>query len=228
MTKYGSKASLKKLEDTRLTDYLTEQEQIDLLKNWIKQYGPVILAGILAAVILVTGWRYWQDRRARILSHASSVYDEMLTMRARNDPAATLVQAKKLFTHYSHTTYGQMAAFMLARDAINYKNYKEAEKQLNWVLDHSNSSPIRQIARIRLARVLIAEKKPADSIKLLQTVDDKYFNGLIDEIKGDAYLALNKVDMAKKSYQYAITELPNHDNIRPLLQMKYDNLSTAK
>lgn len=208
----------------QLADYLTEQEQIELLKSWIKQYGPMVLMGILAAIVIVTGWRFWQERQSRIISHASSVYDEMLTMRARNDPKATLVQAKKLFNHYSHTAYGQMAAFMLARDAVNNRNFKEAEKQLNWVLDHSSSSTMRQIARIRLARVLIAEKKPDESIKLLQTVDDKYFTGLTDEIKGDAYLAMNKVDDAKKAYHRALMELPNHDTIRPILQMKYENL----
>lgn len=207
-----------------MTDYLTEQEQIELLKNWIKQYGPVILAGILTALICVTGWHFWKDRQTKILDHASAVYDEMLTMRARNDPVATLVQAKKLFTHYSHTAYGQMAAFMLARDAINARNYQEAEKQLNWILDHSSSSTIRQIARIRLARVLIADKKPGDAIKLLQTIDDKYLLSLIDEVKGDAYVALKKSDLAKNAYKQAIHELPNHEKIRPILQMKYDNL----
>ena len=211
-----------------MTDYLTEQEQVDLLKTWLKQYGPVILTGIVLAVLIATGWRYWQDRQARILSHASTVYDEMLAMRAKNDPKATLLQAKKIFKHYPSTVYGQMAAFMLARDAINEKKYADAEKHFNWVLDHSNSSSIRQIARLRLARLLIAEKKPNESIKLLQTVDDKYFYSLNQEIKGDAYVAMHDLKKAKTAYQLALQTLPNHDTIRPILGMKYDNLSSVK
>lgn len=210
-----------------MTDYLTEQEQVEILKSWIKQYSLVILAGVVIAVIAITGWRYWQQRQIKILTHASAVYDEMLTKRAQNDPAATLVQAQKLFSHYSQTTYGQMAALMLARDATIKKNYKEAEKQLNWVLDHSKIAAIRQITRIRLARLLIAQNKAPDAIKLLEKIEDKNFNGLTDEVKGDAYIAMKDPVMARKSYQQALSDLPNAEVVRPLLQMKYDNLATT-
>jgi len=114
---------------------------------------------------------------------------------------------------------------MLARDAILKKNYPEAEKQFNWVIDNSKINSIRQIARIRLARVFIAEKKPKDAVNELQTVEDKSFDGLTDEVRGDAYLAMNNTEMARQSYQHALAELPNADVIRPLLRMKYDNLA---
>ena len=143
-----------------LTEYMTEQEQIEILKTWVKQYSLVILAGVVIAVTAITGWRYWQQRQHKTLGHASAVYDEMLTMRAQNDSSATLVQAKKLLAHYPQTTYGQMSAFMLARAAVIKKDYPEAEKQLNWVLEHTKISSIRQIARVRLARLMIAEQKP--------------------------------------------------------------------
>lgn len=210
-----------------MTDYMTEQEQVEILKNWIKQYSLVILMGVVIAAITITGWRYWQQRQAKILSHASAVYDEMLTKRAQNDPGATLVQAKKLFSHYPQTTYGQIAAFMLARDAITLKNYEEAEKHLNWVLSHNKTPSIKQIARIRLARVLITEQKFEQAIKVLEKIEDKNFNGLTDEVRGDAYLGMKKLDMARQSYQQALADLPNAEVIRPLLQMKYDNLATT-
>lgn len=209
-----------------MTEYITEQEQIEILKNWIKQYSLVILAGVLIATAAISGWRYWQQRQYKILSHASAVYDEMLTMRAQNDSSATLVQAKKLFEHYPQTTYGQMAAFMLARTAVINKDYPEAEKQLNWVIDHSNIHSMRQIARIRLARIMIAQQKPQDALNELKRVEDKNFAGLIDEVKGDAYLAMKDTNNARLSYQQALDELPNAEVIRPVLRMKYDNLTT--
>ncbi|TAK74181.1 MAG: tetratricopeptide repeat protein [Gammaproteobacteria bacterium] len=210
-----------------MTDYLTEQEQIELLKSWIKQYTPVIVMGILIAVIGISGWRYWQQREAKILTHASAVYDEMLTARSQNDAKATFIQADKLFTHYPRTTYSQMAALMLARDAVIKKNYPEAEKHLQWILDKSSDTSFRQIARIRLARILIAEQKPDAALKLLQTIDDKSFNGLTEEVQGDAYYALKNNAMARQSYKQALADLPNAEIIRPLLQMKYDNLATT-
>jgi predicted negative regulator of RcsB-dependent stress response len=210
-----------------LTEYLTEQEQVEILKNWVKQYSLVILAGVALAAIAISGWRYWQTRQANILYHASAVYDEMLTMRAQNNASATQIQSQKLFTHYPKTTYGQMAAFMLARNAVTVNDYPEAEKQLNWILKHSNIASFRQIARIRLARVLITEKKAEEAVKVLSKIEDKSFDGFTLEVKGDAYLAMNDTNKAREAYQAALTALPNAETVRPLLQMKYDNLTTA-
>lgn len=210
-----------------MTEYLTEQEQIDILKSWIKQYSLVILAGVLLAIVAISGWRYWQQRQQNVLSHASSVYDEMVSMRAQNDSSATSVQANKLFDHYSKTTYGQMAAFMLARTAVLKKDYPEAEKQLNWVIDHSSVAAIREIARIRLARVQIAANQPEQALKELKKVEDKSFTGLIDEIRGDAFLAMKDTRQARESYKKALDELPNAEVIRPVLRMKYDNLAVS-
>ncbi|MBX3709295.1 MAG: tetratricopeptide repeat protein [Gammaproteobacteria bacterium] len=210
-----------------MTEYLTEQEQIEILKSWIKQYSLVILAGVVIAIAGISGWHYWQQRQNNILDHASAVYDEMITMRAQNDDHATLVQAKKLFSRYPQTTYGQMAAFMLARDAVTKKNFAKAEEKLTWVIEHSKIDSMRQIARIRLARIMIATNKPQNAIDHLKIIEDKNFSGLINEVKGDAYLAMKNITMARQAYQQALSELPNAEVVRPILQMKYDNLATT-
>jgi predicted negative regulator of RcsB-dependent stress response len=211
-----------------MTDYMTEEEQVEQLKNWVKQYGPTILAGVILAFILLSGWRYWENYENKVLTNASSVYDEMLTLRAQSNANGTLVQAKKLMSHYPKTPYAQMAAFMLARDAITNKNYPEANKQLNWVIDHSKSASLREIAKTRLARIFISQNKAQDALDVLNNVDDAHFNGLIDELKGDAYLLLNNNAKAKDSYQLALQELPKEEmSQRPLLQMKLDNLATT-
>ena len=149
----------------------------------------------------------------------------MVTKRAKNDAKTTVIQAQKLHDHYAQTIYGQIASLMLAREAIDKKNYLVAEKQLTALLDQSNIASFRQIIRLRLARVLMVEQKPEEAIKVLEKVDDKNFNGLTNELRGDAYLAMKNMDMARQSYQLALTELPNSETIRPLLQMKYDNLT---
>lgn len=208
-----------------MTEYLTEQEQIELLKQWVKQYSLVILTGLLLSLITISGWRYWQTRQQRILNHASAIYDEMLTARAQNNSADTQIQSTKLMEHYDSTAYAQMAVLMLARDAVIRKNDADAEKQLKWVMKHSGIASFRQIARLRLARILINESKAQDSLETLRKVDDKSFNGMIDEIKGDAWLALNKPAKARESYQQALDELPNAEITRPILQMKLDNLA---
>lgn len=210
-----------------MTEYLTEQEQIQQLKTWVKQYGPTVLLGIILAVVTTTGWRYWQNYQNRILVHASNVYDEMLALRAQNNNADATVQAKKLLAHYRKTPYADMAALLLARDAILKKEYSEAIAQLNWVIDHTRNTSLREVARLRMARVFVAEQKPDAALDLLKKVNDKNYIGLIDEVRGDAFLAKQDPTAARTAYQLALQELPNAEVTRPILQMKYTNLITA-
>ena len=210
-----------------MTEYLTEQEQVQQLKTWLKQYGPTILLGIVIALIMTTSWRYWQNYQNKRLMHASSIYDEMLAFRAQNNEDGATVQAKKLLTHYRKTPYADMASLLLARNAVLKKDYPEATKQLNDVIDHGNNASLREMARIRLARVLLAEQKPDDALALLKKTDDKNYLGLVDEVRGDAYLIKQDPDAARKAYQLALQELPNAEVVRPILEMKYANLATT-
>lgn len=210
-----------------MTEYLTEQEQIQQLKTWVKQYGPTIVLGIVLALIMTTGWRYWQNYQNKILTHASSVYDEMLALRAQNNEDGAIVQAKKLLEHYRKTPYADMASLLLARDAVLKNDYPEAIKQLDWVIDHSKNSSMREIARIRIARILITEQKADEALALLKKINNKNYMGLIDEVRGDAYLIKQDPEAARKAYQLALQELPNAEVTRPILEMKYANLATA-
>ncbi len=151
-----------------MSEYLTEEEQIKLIKNWVKQYGLTILAGIVLALLISSGWRYYQNYHTKVLLHASSIYDEMLTQHAQNNTDNAVTSANKLIAHYPKTPYAQMAAFLLARDALLKKDYPNAITQLNWVIDHANNRSIKEIARIRIARIDIANQKPDAAIETLK------------------------------------------------------------
>lgn len=208
-----------------MTEYLTEQEQIEQLKRWFRIYGIPALIGIVAGIIIFYGWNHYQNARLRVLSHASGVYDEMLNSRAHHQQPGTVTQAQKLLNHYAATPYGALAALMLAEEAISQHNYPEALKQLSWTLDHSHTAAIRQIARLRIARIHIENQQPEEALQWLAKIDDPSFMGLIDEIRGDAYLAMHRQVDAQEAYKKALQELPNAEEIRPLLEMKLDNLT---
>lgn len=210
-----------------MTEYLTEQEQIEQLKKWLRIYGLPALFGVVVGVVLFYGWNYYQGYRTRILTHASKVYDEMLTDRTQSNTEGAHTQAQKLFDHYAGTPYGEIAGLMLAREALNKKNYSEATKQLTWVIDNSHQAALRQIARLRLARLYIEDKQPENAINILKKSDDKGFDGLVNEVRGDAYLVMHHDSEAQSAYQLALQELPHSDEVRPLLEMKLDNIAIA-
>lgn len=205
--------------------YATETEQIEQLKRWWHQYGKSTLAVVIVGFLISWGWHAWQKQHERLLQTASVVYERLLTSIIRDDQAALDQQANRLFQHYPHTPYAQLAALILARKAVYNGDLDAAEKKLNWVMKHGENSALKQLARVRQARILAAKDKPKEALALLKKVDDKAYLPLVYDAKGDIYMQLGDKTAARDAYQSAIKVLPTYEIMQPLILMKLDDLA---
>lgn len=207
--------------------YANDAEQVEQLKKIWREYGVAVIVGVLIAIIIGFGWRYYQHRHEHTLEHASMRYEQLLTNVVNGNIQAVDTQANRLMNRYPHTPYAQLAALQLARQDVYIGNLAAADDRLHWLLKHGDNIALREIARVRLARVLIAEKKPQDALDILKDADNSAYAAAAQEAKGDALLALGKPAQARAAYQTALKTFPGFEVIRPLLQMKLDDLATA-
>ncbi len=203
--------------------YSTEQEQIALLKKWLKTYAPPVILGIIIAIGLGFGWNRWHSAKIQSTEAASVVYVNMIGATLDHLDSEAALMANSLIEKYSNTPYAQFASLLLAKQAAENGAYDEAAKRLNWVIDKTSTSSIKQLAKIRLARVDIAKQNPQAALDLLNTIDDQAYVGMIDETRGDAYLALKQTANAKAAYEAAQNALP--PSAGTLIQMKLANIA---
>ena len=206
---------------------ITEQQQLESLKKWWQTYGTTVMLSIAAAIITITVWQYWHRHREQELNYASARYEQLLTSVVNHDEQGVLSQAQRLMQRYTNTPYAPLAAFFLARQEVNQQNYDAAKQHLLWVMEHSNNAALKQMARMRAARLYLLENKPAIALHLLETVDDPAFQVAIMEIKGDCLRAQGHLAAAQAAYLQALREFPGIENNRPILQMKADDLATG-
>lgn len=202
-----------------------DAEQIEQLKKWWKEYGTSLIVGIILAIILSFGWRYWHDRQQQNLEKASTNYELLLTNVVNGDSAEVESQAFAIMRQFPSTPYAQLAALQLARQQIYLQDYHGAETQLRWVMQKGKNSSLRQVARLRLARLLAAEQKSPEALAILVKVDDDSFIPAIDEVKGDILSSVGKNKEAYQAYQDALKAFPAFETMQPLLQMKIANLA---
>ena len=202
---------------------LTEQQQIELLKKFWKENSWSIIVGVVLAIVVVLGWRYYQYYVTSKLTHASAIFQQMITdtENGANDNAEVL--AKRLSQHFPRTVYATSAKLLLAKQFVNNKDYDQAILQLQWVKSHSKIVAYRQVASIRLARVYLEQNKLDQALKVLSKVDDPQYNSQILEAKGDIYIQQGKLIKARELYQEALTQLPNNIE-NPILKMKLRDL----
>lgn len=203
--------------------YASEQEQVESIKKWFKENGKAIVAGLILGVIVLVGWQQWRAYIKNQRETASMEYEQVMLALSRHDYAAVVERGSRLLIEYDNTPYAGLAALAVAKAKLEQGDGAAAKSFLQRVIDGADEMLLQQIARLRLARLLLAEGKANEAKTLLEKADLKGFEAVAEELKGDVYMALNARDAAKAAYTKALNALePGMDNT--VLSMKLDEL----
>jgi predicted negative regulator of RcsB-dependent stress response len=180
---------------------------------------------VLVALVIgagYNGWNFWQRRQA---AEASVLYDHLQQAVNGNDQALVTRVATDMEDKFGGTGYAQMTALAAAKSLYMAGNAAGAKAQLQWAIDHAKDDEYKQIAKLRLALVLLDEKNYDAGLKLLSEQPLEAFKGVIADRRGDLLAAQGKRDDARAAYKVALETLPENDtSARQLVQFKLDAL----
>ncbi|HTH59091.1 MAG TPA: tetratricopeptide repeat protein [Paraburkholderia sp.] len=205
--------------------YHDEQESIESFKAWWAQWGNAatwVMLIVLLALAGWNGWNYWQRRQA---AEAAVLYDQVQQAVANGDAALYTRIAGDMENRYGGTAYAQMTALGVAKAMYMAGDASSAKAQLQWAADHAKDDEFRQIAKLRLASLLLDEKAYDQGLALIPQPDSGPFKGLVADMRGDLLAAAGKRDDARAAYKLALDNLPkDNPSDRQLIQFKLDAL----
>jgi predicted negative regulator of RcsB-dependent stress response len=208
-----------------MQEYTNEHEQWEAIRDWCKKNGLQLVIIFCASLLITFGFRYWQSHQLEKKQEASQLFDQLLSEEKANPDAALIPRiAAELKKDYPRTIYAPLAALFEAKNAVAKNDLPLAEQELLWAIDHSKSSPLRSIATLRLARVLLAHEKPKAALALLEGNTDPNYYPAIEQIKGDIYLTQKKIEKARSAYQNALAALPPSAPLKNYVQMQLNQL----
>lgn len=207
---------------------LQEQEQIEGIKAWWKDNGNYVVGALLIAVLALGGWRGWQYYQNKQATEAATLYAEFVRQLESGDAKRVNDAAAAVMDKYASTAYAARAALLAAQINESSKDIARAKTQLQWTLDHAGEATLKDVARLRLAAILLDEKKYDEAMQLLNAAHPDSFNGLYADLKGDVLSAQGKTDEARTAYKLAFEKTDAKSMYRNLIQMKLDALGAAK
>lgn len=203
---------------------LEEQEQIAKLKAWWGDNGKLVLLVIVAALLTIAafqGWRYYKHNQA---VGAVVLYGQMEDAERAGDHKKVRDIAAQIVDKYGSTPYATMAALAAAKAAFSSGDLAAAKTQLQWVLDRGREDEIKDLARLRLAGVLLDEKKPDEALKVLEAKPIESLVGLYADLRGDILATQGKTAEARGAYQLALDQSERGSTYRATIELKLDAL----
>lgn len=206
---------------------LEEQEQIENLKAWWKQWGNYAIYGVSAVLIAVAGYQYWQHNMAAKAVEGAEKFEVMQQALASNDQKSARIAGSVLIDQYGSTPYATRAAMQLARINVDNKDVKSAKAQLEWIIANTKEAAYKDVARLNLASLLLDEKQYAAALAQLNASHTDAFGPRFDDLKGDVYLTQGKTAEARAAYLAAYGKLKETNPLRGVVELKLDALGGA-
>lgn len=207
---------------------LEEQEQIDALKQFWRQYGGLIIALVVAAAVTVAGvqgWRHYQRAKAE---DASALFMKLEEASRKNDVGEVRRIGAEVVDRYGSTAYGPLAALVMARTNHDSGDVGAAATQLQWAIDKGGDEETVALARLRLAAIRLDEKKYDEALKLLDGKHGAALVPLYADLRGDVLVAQGKTDEARAAYKQALEKSAPASSYRNLIQIKFDALGPGR
>jgi predicted negative regulator of RcsB-dependent stress response len=208
--------------------YESEQDQVEALKKWWKENGRSVIAGLAIGLGGVVGWKSWVSYHETRAVKGSTSYEQLVELVSTNQAAAAEQHGKRLTEEFPSSTYASLGALLLAKVDLKQGKGEEAKQHLRWVMDQADFPELRQVAQLRLARLLLADAAFDEALSLVSGEATTGFEAAYQEARGDILVAKGDLEGARTAFTQALASLAATSANRQLVQMKLDNLGMAQ
>jgi len=199
-----------------------EHEQSERVRNWMRENGVSVLMGVVLALAGIFGWRQWQDYQSTQAMLANEYYASV----QREVEAGNLEAARQQFTTLREAVgehgYIALAGLLIAGEHAARGEldaaadiYAELRKSKSW-------DALQPLLRIRHAQVELARGQADAALALLQGEAPSGFEGLWQELRGDALHDLGRHAEAVEAYAAAVERYQGEGNDVRMTQTKLE------
>jgi predicted negative regulator of RcsB-dependent stress response len=203
---------------------LQEQEQLDDLKAWWKQYGNTVTFGVVLACLVIAGVQAYRWYMGTKSGDASVLYAAVSEAARKGEPAKGKDAMTQLADKFGGTAYAPRAALVNARQLFDAGDKAGAKAQLEWVIANASEDELKAIARFRVAEIQLDARQYDDALKTLDAKVPDAFKAVFADLRGDALVAAGRTAEARAAYQEAFGAFDPKSPYRTYVQVKLDSV----
>jgi predicted negative regulator of RcsB-dependent stress response len=200
-------------------EYLSEKEQIEKIRVWLRENGLFLIAGAGLGLLVLFGMNRYEAHVASRGEAAAALWisaEQAVEASRIDDARAALAELK---AEHPDSGYTDNAALLVA-GALLDSDPDAAAAELRFVMETTDDPNTALIARERLARVLAFDERYDEALALLDVAEPGVFAARFNEIAGDVQFARGAFADARGSYVAAMTASGSDLVDRQFLQVK--------
>jgi predicted negative regulator of RcsB-dependent stress response len=199
---------------------LEEQEQLDQIKHFWKQYGNAITWALILVLGAFASWNFYQYWQRNQAVQAAALFDEVDRSVQSTDAARIDKVFGEMKDRFGSTIYAQQAGLLVAKQYVNLGKADAASSALTWVADQATDTGYQAVAKLRLASLLIESKNYDAALSKLDGLFLSSFEPLVADRRGDVYVLQGKKSKAVAEYEKAYRLLDDRSEYRRLVEVK--------
>ena len=153
---------------------------------------------------------------------ASDLYEKVQLTDEINDAEGL---AKELKEKYASTAYASRASIYLGNIYFKNKDFSKAQESYTWAAENASEPTISSLANYQLSVMLFSQKDFDNAIFAANSIKDNGFKGLKNNLLGDLFSSLGKLEDARKYYQTAYEFYKDKNDLAKVVKIKIDSIS---
>lgn len=204
-----------------------DYEQSERVQEWLRHNGVAIIVGIVIGLALIFGYRQWDVHRSNARIEAASQFELIRQSLDAGKMSEADTLTDSLQENHADSAYAVFAVTLRAQRQIDADKADKAVASLQWAVEHAKSEPLKNLTRIRLARVQLDTGKADQALATLKAIPTSAYEGMTAELRGDAQVKQGHKNEAAKSYKQALAVYKPDEPQRHTLEMKIDSLAAT-
>lgn len=184
---------------------LTDEQQAELVKNWWRENGLFLVGGLVIGVGGLFGWQAWQSNQIVTAQEASNAFQELNVANSQQRYNKAEELHALIMEDYSATPYADSAELMLAASYMKQADANKAAEVLQRLVNESSDNNLRNIAKLRLGRVLLQLEDYAGAEKVAVYAKDDSYTAVFADLRGDIAYAQGDIEAARTAYAQALS-----------------------
>jgi len=204
-----------------------DYEQEQLVKEWLNKNWFTIIAGIALGIGGLWGYAKWQNSNIQHRQDAALEYSQLEQVLSLDDMSEATQMIADYESKYGTNIYTMKAKLMAAGKLVEQGKTAEAKQLYLSLIEAKPDKPIAEMARLRMARLLVSEAEYTAALTQLSLVQSNAYQTIVEEITGDVYLAQGETEKAQDAFQLALNEGEGYSG-RQIVEMKLADVKPVK